>query len=34
MVAIPLFLTAIISIAVGLYPDYFVQLAKIAVGIK
>lgn len=34
MVAIPLFLTAIVSIAVGLYPDYFVQLAKVAIGMK
>ncbi len=33
LVAVPLFLTGIISIIMGLYPDYFVQLAKIAAGI-
>lgn len=32
MVAVPLFLTGIISIIIGLYPDYFVQLAKMVVG--
>ncbi|OGP28512.1 MAG: cation:proton antiporter [Deltaproteobacteria bacterium GWB2_42_7] len=33
MVAIPLFITGIISIIMGMYPDYFVQLAKVALGI-
>jgi len=28
MVAIPLVLTAIISIVIGIYPDYFLSLAK------
>ena len=32
MVAIPLFLTGIVSIVMGLYPDYFVQLAKVVIG--